>query len=85
MILSLRRGRIGHATLTGFMHAEPLMVLAPVVGLAILDFGLVVVNKVFTRPLSHPSRSFSLPFSFGGFSRVFGIGILTFGGGFCTV
>ena len=73
-------------TLTGFMHAELLMVLAPVVGLVILDFGLVVFNKVSTKPLSHPSRSFSLPFSFvGGFSRVSGIGILTFGGGFCTV
>ena len=83
MISSLRRGRIRHATLTGFMHAELLMVLAPVIGLAILDFGLVVFNKVSTRPLSHPSRGFSLPFSFRKFSR--GFGILIFGGGFCTV
>ena len=65
------------------MHTEPFMILAPVVSLAILDFGLVVVNKVLTRPLGHPSRGFSLPFSFGKFSR--GFGSLTFGGGFSTV
>ena len=32
-------------TLTGFMHAELVMVLAPVVGFAILDFGLVDSTK----------------------------------------
>ena len=69
------------------MHTELLMVLAPVVSFTILDFGLVVFNKVSTRPLNHPGRSVSPPFSFIGrrFSRVSGVGSLTVDGGSYTV
>ena len=87
LISSLREGWIEKATLTCLVHTELLKILAPVVSFAILDFGLVVFNKISSRPLSHPSGCFSLSLHFvgRGSSRVSGVESLTVGGGSCTV
>ena len=65
--LSTRGVGVGQLALTGFMHAEALVLLAPPVSATFNHFRCLSIDKGMARPPGHPGRECTfLSLTFGG-------------------